>query len=206
MRLLIIDDHPVVRAGLESIFELEDDFEVVASVGTLAQLRFVDIEKQPDLIICDLSLGLERGTALLTEPRLDPFQHLPVLIYSASDSINDVYESIEAGAAGFVIKSATTETLFYGIRTILGGGTFVDPSLVGGIVEAQKASVRPDSLSERESQFLRLIAEGLTNREIGGTLHLAEKTVKNQLTSIFRRIGVRNRTEAALWVRDHLVT
>lgn len=205
VRLLIIDAHPVVRAGLESIFESESEFDVVASVGSLAQLRYVDAELKPDLIICDLVVGRGRGTDLFTRPRCDSFLHVPVLIYSASNTIHDVYEAIESGAAGFVIKSATTETLFYGIRTIMGGGNFVDPSLVGDIVEAQKASVRPDALSERESQLLQLIAEGLTNREIGGTLHLAEKTVKNQLTGIFRRIGVRNRTEAALWTRDHIV-
>ncbi len=204
VRLLIIDDHPVVRAGLESIFELEDEFEVVASVDSLAQLRYVDTDLKPDLIMCDLVLGSSRGTDLLTEPRLDSFQHVPVLIYSSSDSIDDVYESIEAGASGFVIKSATTETLFYGIRTVMSGGTFVDPSLVGSIVEAKKDSVRPNSFSERESHLLRLVAEGLTNREISATLHLAEKTVKNQLTGIFRRLGVRNRTEAAIWARNHL--
>ncbi|MEZ5340264.1 MAG: hypothetical protein R2706_02105 [Acidimicrobiales bacterium] len=90
------------------------------------------------------------------------------MIYSASDVIHDVYEAIEAGASGFVVKSASTETLFYGIRTVMSGGTFVDPALVGGIVEAQRArTARPEQISEREDELLRLMAEGLTNREIG---------------------------------------
>ena len=204
-RLILIDDHPVVRAGLAAIFELNDDFEVVGSIPGLAELASIDPEVKPDLIISDLALAHSRGIDLLTQPRTDSFTQVPVLIYSASDVIHDVYEAIEAGASGFVIKSASTDTLFYGIRTVMSGGTFVDPSLVGGIVEAQRAkSTRPESISDREDELLRLMAEGLTNREIGARLYLAEKTVKNQLTQTFRRIGVRNRTEAALWARDNL--
>ena len=205
VQVLLIDDHPVVRAGLSAIFEGEDDFSVVGAVSGLSELVALDPELKPDIIISDLMLGSERGTDLLTEPRADSFTHVPVLIYSASDAIHDVYEAIEAGASGFVIKSATPDTLFYGIRTVMNGGTFVDPSLVGGIVEAQRTkNTRPQMISEREDELLRLMAEGLTNREIGARLYLAEKTVKNQLTQTFRRISVRNRTEAALWARDNL--
>ncbi|WP_026931861.1 response regulator [Glycomyces tenuis] len=199
IRLLLVDDHPVVRRGLRGYLELEEDFDVVAEAGDGEEALAAIAEAGPDVVLLDLKMPGTDGQAVLERlggegPR--------VLVLTSATEGERVPAAIEAGAAGFVYKDIDPDALAAAIRTVHAGQTLFSPAAVRGLMASGGASAAPE-LTPRESQVLGLIARGQTNRQIARALGVSEKTVKTHVTNLLRRINVADRTQAALWAVRH---
>ena len=198
-RLLIIDDHPIVREGLKGFLELHSDLEVVAEADTLAAGQALVETSQPDLILLDVQLP--DGNALSALPafkRLAPSAKIIILTSFLEDAY--VRDAVRLGASGYVLKHSGPKALLDYIRAALRGELPLDPSAVKVL-----ASPADDSLSRltpRETEVLQRVTQGLSNKQIARALGVTEKTVKTHATSIFAKLGVRDRTQAALLARD----
>lgn len=202
-RLLIVDDHPVVRAGLVSYLELQSDLEVVAEAEDLASARRAARATEIDLVLLDLMLPDGDGLELIEELRALPSAPRVLVLTSAVDETR-VRRALRAGASGYVLKHAGPAALLDRVRAALRGEVPLDPEVVRLLAEGG-ADAEPDPLAEltpREGEVLELIAEGLANREVGARLGIAEKTVKTHATRIFEKLGVEGRTQAALRYRE----
>lgn len=207
LRLFVIDDHPVARQGLVSVLELDAGIDIVGTASSLDEVIDRICAAKPDLVLADLLIGDRRGTEVvgLLASRANGTPPPPVLIFSSVEEASTALDALEKGASGYVVKTASLETLRDAIHTVAEGGNFIDPTLAAQMIGLRvNGPARQRDLSKREQELLRLMSTGMTNRQIGGELYLSEKTVKNYLTGAFRKIGVRNRTEAALWARDNL--
>ncbi|HEU5126637.1 MAG TPA: response regulator transcription factor [Glycomyces sp.] len=199
IRLMLVDDHPVVRQGLRAYLELEDDFAIVAEAGDGEEALTAIAEDRPDVVLLDLKMPGTDGQAVLE--RLDA--DLPrVLVLTSATEAERVPAAIEAGAAGFVYKDIDPDALAAAIRTVHAGQALFSPAAMRGLMNGGTASADP-SLTPRERQVLGLIAKGQTNRQIARALGVTEKTVKTHVTNLLRRIDAADRTQAALWAVHH---
>jgi two-component system, NarL family, nitrate/nitrite response regulator NarL len=203
MKLLIVDDHPVVREGLAALLrQLAPDMTVLLAESGSQGLGLTNQHPDLDLVILDLAMPGSDGFAMLHEfGKLHP--QLPVVVVSSSEDPRDVRRALAAGALGYIPKSAPPRTLLAAVRFVLDGNVYV-PSLL-----AQNPASVPDeaaddsarkptvSLTGRQMDVLRLLREGRSNKEIGRTLGLSEKTVKVHVTALFRALNVANRIQAA---------
>ncbi len=201
IRVLLVEDHPVVRASLDDLLSGTDDIEVcgIAEDGAAAVERVAEIG--PDVVLMDISMpamdGIEatrRITAADPEARV-------VILTSFSDQ-KGILEAIDAGAIGYLLKDAAPEELFQGVRAAAAGESPLAASAARALLQARQAGDGPEELTDREREVLVLVGAGLPNKLIARRLEISEKTVKTHLTSVYRRIGVDSRTEAALWARQ----
>ena len=191
-RLLVVDDHHVVRSGLAASLGLENDLVVAGEAESGTRALELYPQWAPDVVLMDLRMrdggGIETTAALRA---LAP--EVRVIIYTTFDGEEDVYRAMQAGARGYLLKSAGREELLAAIRTVAAGGRYLPPEL------AQRLAGRiagPD-ISEREIEVLRLISAGRSNKEIGAALHIAEDTVKRHVSNILGKLGVSDRAHAA---------
>jgi DNA-binding NarL/FixJ family response regulator len=202
IRVLLADDHGLVRAGLTSLLATADDIEVVGEAADGVQALNLVASTQPDVVLMDLSMPVLDGVAATRALRRDhPDTHV-VVLSSFSDQ-DRVREAIAAGATGYVLKDCTPDVLLAAIRSAALGHAPLDPRVAMALLPGA-ATTAAEQLSDRELQVLRLAAKGLANKQIGRALGIAERTVKVHLGNIYRRIGVTDRTSAAMWARDHL--
>ncbi len=202
-RVLIVDDHPVVRAGLASYLALHDDLDVVAEAGDLAAARRAAREHALDLVLLDLILPDGDGLELIAELRgLEPSPRVVVLT-SALDETR-VRRALAAGASGYLLKDAPPAALLDRLRAALRGEIPLDPAALRALAGASepRGDDPLERLTPRELDVLEAIADGLANREIGERLGIAEKTVKTHATQVFAKLGVDGRTQAALRYRE----
>lgn len=194
IRLLIVDDHPVVRDGLRGMFTGDPDFEVLGeAAGGAAALALAE-SLRPDVILMDLRMpGIDGATAIrqLVERGIQA----RVLVLTTYDSDNDVVPAIEAGATGYLLKDATREELFRAVRAAHQGESVLAPSVAARLMD-QLRSPAQEALSEREIEVLELIAQGLTNREAAARLFISEATVKTHLVHIYTKLDVNDRAAA----------
>ena len=203
MRIMIVDDHEIVREGLKTILQDDPDFEVVAESGSGEGVAQLARRTQPDVVLLDARLpgasGAEACRQLLA---VDP--DIAVLIVSTYSDDRLVEECVKAGAKGYVIKDIQQLSLKASIRAVYGGGGAVSPVIAAKVLnrlrtQEELASAEPASpLSQTQLEILRLIAAGFSNREIAGRVHLSENTVKSHIQEIFRKLDVGNRVQAAL--------
>jgi DNA-binding NarL/FixJ family response regulator len=199
-RVMLVDDHPVVRQGLSSFLATQADLEVVAEAGTLAEARESLPLAKPDLILLDLQLPDGNGLALLDE--LGALIDRPrVLVLTSFLEGDYVREALRRGAAGYLLKHSGTRALLDGIRAALRGELPLDSGAVRLLATPPEDPLA--ALTPREREVLTMLAEGLTNRGIGERLSVSEKTVKSHLSRVFDKLAVRDRTQAALWAKDH---
>ena len=206
VKLLIVDDHPLFRDGLEALLRQALPDTVVTQAATTEEaLRIVD-EQVIDAVFIDLVMpGLCGEPAIREFARRHP--DLPVIVLSSSENPSDVRRVLNAGASGFIPKSATAQTVVSALRLVLSGNIYVPPLLVTAKARAQDhgTSDAPRSLSEltdRQIDVLRYLRDGLTNKEISAHLGIAEKTVKVHIAAIFKTLNVVNRTQAAKFLHD----
>jgi DNA-binding NarL/FixJ family response regulator len=202
IRVVIVDDHAMVREGLTSVLAADGDIEVVASAGNGADAVSLVVEHRPDVVVMDLSMPVMDGVEATRAVRVAAPQARVLVLTSFSDR-ERVRRAVDAGASGYQLKDAEPPELRAAIRAVAAGHAPLDPR-VAGVLLADVATARASELSAREEEVLRLVAQGRANKQVAAELGISERTVKAHLGSIFRQLGVADRTSAALWARDHL--
>ncbi|MBN9605273.1 MAG: response regulator transcription factor [Actinomycetales bacterium] len=196
IRVLVADDHPIVRAGLVGLLEAEADLEVVDAVGDGEAAVARALALRPDVVLMDLRMPRLDGAAATARIRADA-PEVRVVVLTTYESDDAILEAIEAGASGYLLKAAPERELLAGIRSVAGGEVALAPRVAAMLVQRMSGSAEPAvALSPRELEVLRLVADGLSNRGVGERLHLAESTVKTHLLHAFAKLGVDDRTRA----------
>lgn len=206
IRVFVVDDHEVVRRGVAALLEAEDDVEVVGEAGTVAQARPRIAATVPDVALLDMRLPDGDGIDLCRDVRSQN-PDVRCIILTAHDDDEAVYAAVVAGASGYVLKDMRSASLIDAVRAVAQGRRLLDPAISRMAVtrmSASQPSASPlDVLNTREREILELIAEGMTNRQIGETLALAEKTVKNYVSSLLAKLGIQRRTQAVAVQLEH---
>ena len=194
IRVVLVDDHPVVRAGIRALIDGHDDIAVVGEAHDMASAeRIVALEK-PDVVLMDLSLGDGPGGAEVTA-RLTSLASPPrVLVLTTYDTEADILAAIEAGATGYLLKDSSPEDLAAAVRAAAAGQTALAPSIAQRLME--RARTPAQSLSPRELEVLQLVADGLSTLAISKRLFLSQATVKSHLVHVYTKLGVDSRTSA----------
>ncbi|WP_439592252.1 response regulator [Microbacterium sp.] len=200
IRAIVVDDHAMVREGLASLLAADGDIEVVATAGDGAQGIALAERHRPDVAVMDLSMPVMDGVAA-TQGVRDASPATAVLVLTSFTDRDRVRRAIEAGATGYQLKDAEPAELRDAVRAVAAGHAPLDPRIASVLLPSPRPAHR---LSAREVEVLRLVADGRANKQIASQLGIAERTVKAHLGSIFREIGVADRTSAAMWARDHL--
>ena len=197
IRLLIVDDHPIVRDGLRGVFSGDPEFEVVGEAGdgleAIARAGALDV----DVVLMDLRMPRMGGVEAITELRRAD-ESVRVLVLTTYDTDRDVLPAIEAGATGYLLKDSPREELLRGVRAAFRGEPVLSPSVAGRLMGTLRTAGKPpvEELSQRELQVLRLVAGGATNREAARQLFISEATVKTHLLHLYEKLGVRDRAAA----------
>jgi DNA-binding NarL/FixJ family response regulator len=210
IRLLLVDDQRLMRDGLRILLELESDFEVVGEAEDGVQALESYQQFFPDVVLMDIRMPVMDGVEA-TRRLKDTDPNSKVIILTTFDDNEYVFEGLRAGALGYLLKDVSGDELADAIRKVAAGGSMIEPSVARKVVAefARLAPATPEAtedliepLSEREIEILKLVAQGLTNKEIATRLYLAEGTVKNYVTSILGKISARDRTQAAIRARE----
>lgn len=203
-QVLVVDDQTLVRQGIRSLLEV-GDIAVLAEAGDGAEALAALQKQQPDVVLLDLRMPRYDGLWLLQamqEQQID----VPVLVLTTFDDDTLVLDALRRGARGYLLKDVTVEQLAGAVHALAEGGTLIAPSITDRLVRAIRSGPAPagssvtviEPLSDRELEVLRLVAEGYSNRQIAGLVHLAEGTVKNHISAILIKLGARDRTNAVL--------
>jgi DNA-binding NarL/FixJ family response regulator len=201
--VLLVDDHQMVRAGLAALLGATDDITVVGEAADGAAAVREVAAHRPDVVLMDLSMpgvdGVEATRRILAE-----HPGVKVVVLTSFSDRDRVSEALAAGAVGYQLKDCEPADLVGAVRSAAAGHVPLDPR-VARVLLPDRAAPRPEeALSAREAQVLRLVAQGMANKQIGRALGITERTVKAHLGRVFREIGVADRTSAAMWARDHL--
>jgi DNA-binding NarL/FixJ family response regulator len=196
--IFLADDHPVVRDGLRAILETQPDFAVIGESGdgadTVAQVAAL----RPDVLLLDLEMPEADGVEVLRRLKAAG-SSTRVLVFTAYDSDERILAAIQAGAQGYLLKGAPREQVFDAIRVVHGGGSLLQPAVASKLlkrVQSGSDHAAPDSLTAREIEVLRQLAQGRANKQIAAQLGISERTVKFHVSAIFRKLDAVNRTEA----------
>ena len=199
-RILVADDHPLFRDGVVHTLSAESDFDVIAEAGNGEEAVDLAVDHLPDVALLDLAMPGGGGIAA-TMAIVAQCPSTAVLVLTVSEDPDDLLQALKAGARGYVVKGVPGVGLVHAVRAVLAGEVYVTQTLASGILHEMTRSEPSspfDQLTPREQEILSLVADGLTNREIGERLYLAEKTVKHYMTHVLRKLQVRSRVEAAL--------
>jgi DNA-binding NarL/FixJ family response regulator len=194
IRLVIADDHPVVREGLRAVLDAEADVEVVGEAADGSEVLGLVESFQPDLVLMDLQMPDLDGVAATRRIRKD-HEAVEVLILTTYDTDADITRAVAAGATGYLLKDASREELMQAIRLAAHGESVLSPRVAARVLGRMRAPAE-ESLSIREVEVLLEVADGLSNKEVGRVLHISEATVKTHLLHIFAKLGVEDRTAA----------
>ena len=205
IRLLLCDDHELVRAGLRTFLELQPDMVVVGEAANAEQALALVPRERPDIVVLDLVLPGLSGVEALRRLRAE-HPGVKVVVLSSFSGSEAVLSAIHAGATGYLLKDVGPRELADALRSVAAGGAPLHPQVAATVMRSLHSEQR-DPLTPRESEVLRLIARGLTNRLIARELALSEKTVKAHVSAVLAKLGVGDRTQAALYaVREGLAT
>jgi DNA-binding NarL/FixJ family response regulator len=202
VRVLLVDDHQLVRSGLAGLLDAADGLTVVGQASDGAEAVERALEVAPDVVLMDLSMpgvdGVE-GTRRLR----DEVPDARVVVLTSFSDATRVQEALAAGAVGYLLKDSEPRDLVAAVRSAAQGYAPLDPRVAGALLPTAPRPVS-DGLSARERQVLRLLAQGMANKQIGRALGISERTVKVHVGHVFRQLGVADRTSAALWATEHL--
>lgn len=202
IRVLVADDHAIVRVGLRQLLEACDDVEVVGSVTDGLEAVTVAIGCRPDVVLMDLSMPGVDGIEA-TRRILDVRPEIRVVMLTFHSSPDPILDALDAGAVGYLLKDAEPEEILRGVRVAARGESPLDPKAARALLTARSEGVRAAELSSREREVLTLVGAGMANKQIARRLGISEKTVKSHLTNVYRHIGVSDRTQAAMWAQSH---
>lgn len=204
IRVLLVDDHAVVRLGLRSLLVNQPGFRVVGEAGTAAEAVALARQARPDVVLMDVRLPDGSGIEACRKIKSENPECRVVMLTSYSDE-EAIVGAVMAGANGYLLKQADSERLTQAIRDAASGASSLDPRAAGALLtqfrelSAKQAEAELAGLTDRERRMLALIAEGYTNRAIGERLHLSEKTVRNHVSQLLRKLGFQRRSQAAAW-------
>ena len=202
IRVFLLDDHEIVRRGLRELLEFEDDFEVVGEAGTAAEAQSRIPPTRPNVAVLDVRLSDGDGVEVCREIR-SRHPDIQCLILTSFSDDEALFDAIMAGAAGYLLKEINGPAIVDGIRRVAAGQSLLDPSLTKRVLDRLRVGPQEDErltgLTDQERRILDLIAEGLTNRQIAEQIHLSEKTVKNYVSNLLRKLGMERRTQAAVF-------
>jgi NarL family two-component system response regulator LiaR len=212
IRILLADDHPIVREGLRALLETQSDFEVIAECVNGEEALRLNAALHPDMLLLDLEMPVLDGVETIR--RLRQTSHIPrIIVFTAFDNDERIIHAIQSGADGYLLKEAPREEIFKAIRVTMEGGSLLQPIVASKLLRhvgrpSQQANhMSVDELTERELEVLRLLAQGMPNKEIAAQLVISERTAKFHVSSIMGKLGATNRTEAvALAAQRGLIT
>ena len=210
IRVFLVDDHEIVRRGIADLLELERDIEVIGEAGNKTDALHRLPATHPDVAILDVRLPDGSGVEICREIR-DSLPMTRVLMLTSYSDDEALFDAIMAGAAGYVLKEIRGTDLVDAVRQVAAGRSLLDPVATQRVLDRLRHQEKDDhqlaDLTEQERRILMLIGDGLTNRQIGEDMHLAEKTVKNYVSSLLAKLGMARRTQAAAfaarYVREH---
>jgi len=194
IRLLIADDHPVVRSGLRDMLSSQPDFEVVAEAKNGVEAVTLASRLQPDVVLTDLAMPQMDGVTAIAQIKAQ-HQDMQILVLTSYDSDSDVLPAVEAGAIGYLLKDAPREELYAAIRAAADGKALFTSTVATRLMERMRGPTE-EALSSREIDVLKLVARGASNKEIAGKLYVTEATVKSHLIHIYGKLNVADRTAA----------
>lgn len=199
IRILVVDDHPVVREGLVAIIEAQDDMSVVGEAGDGAQAIAIYKAAKPDVVLMDLAMPGTDGVQAIEGMRaFDP--EARVVVLTAYDTDERILRAVEAGARGYLLKGAPRDDIFRAVRVVNLGGSLLEPAVAGKLLnrvgDILRGGTPEEELTPREQDVLNLMARGFRNKEIAFELHITERTVKFHANAIYRKLDVGGRTEA----------
>jgi DNA-binding NarL/FixJ family response regulator len=201
--VFLLDDHELVRTGLKTVLSTEPDLRVVGEAGTVGEAMVRIPALRPDVAILDVRLPDGQGIHVCRDIRASMVPPPACLMLTSYSDDEALFAAIMAGAAGYMLKQVTGMNLVSAVRTVAAGGSLLDPHLTASVLDRLRGGGAPSDtyrqLSPQERRVLELIADGLTNRQIGEQLFLAEKTVKNYVSSLLHKLGFQRRTEAAVY-------
>jgi len=194
IRVFLVDDHLVVRAGLRALLDTQPDVEVVGEASSGEEAAAAIQSASPDLVMMDLDMGTGmHGAEAIKRLRNDGLD-VPVLVFTTYDTDADIVRAVDAGAIGYLLKDSTPDEIFGAVRGAVAGRSVLSPTVASRLVQQMQ---RPqEALTARESELLSLLAEGMTNRELGKALFISEATVKTHLGHIYAKLGVDTRSAA----------
>ncbi|MCU1561162.1 response regulator transcription factor [Mycetocola sp.] len=202
IRVIVADDHPIVRSGIAALLSLADDIDVVAEAANGADAVALAQEHRPDIVLMDLRMpvldGPEFDGAAATARIIETVPGTRVLILTTYETDDHILGAIEAGASGYLLKAAPQEEILAGVRSVVGGQTVLAPAIAAKLVARMRSDALParPKLSARELDVLRLVAAGNSNASVAARLFISEATVKTHLLHVFEKLGVSDRTRA----------
>ena len=210
IRVIIVDDQPVVRAGAARILGPDDGFEVIAECDDGDQVVSAVAIHRPDLVLMDVRMRRMDGVTA-TQSLGSTGEAPPVLMFTTFDDDDVLWGALDSGAAGFILKDCSAEELIAAARAVAGGAAWLDPKVAPRVLRAFRTNVRPHlaegarvaELTEREHDVLRHMARGATNAEIAAALVVSEATIKTHVGAVFSKLGVRDRAAAIVFAYDH---
>lgn len=212
IEILIADDHSMIREGLKQLLELESDIKVIAQakdgIETIDKIK----EYQPDVILLDINMPNKNGLEVIEELHQKKVK-TKILVLTIHNEVEYLYKAVEIGVQGYVLKDSESDVLISAIRSINKGETYIQPNMASLLFkklnskEKEKEEKRINDLTKREIEVLKLITEGMLNKEIAHKLNISEKTVKNHVSNIFKKIDVSDRTQAAVFaIKNNIVS
>jgi DNA-binding NarL/FixJ family response regulator len=210
VKVMIADDHSMIREGLRQLLELEGDFEVIAEAcdGVECMDKLQNIK--PDVLLLDINMPNMNGLEVLQKMK-DKRMKVKVLVLTVHNEVEYLLKAVNIGVNGYLLKDSESAELKKAINAVVGGDDYIQPSLIpllnAKMIDVDKDSVKIEKLTRRELEVLKLLAVGKYNKEVAEELEISERTVKNHVSNIFKKIGVTDRTQAAVFaIRNNLIT
>jgi len=209
IKVLIADDHSMVRQGLKQILELEDDIKVIAQASNGEEAIKIAKQYKPDVILMDINMPVMNGLQAIKELKKESAD-FKIIVLTIHQDREYLVKTVQMGAEGYILKDAEASVLIDAIRTVYKGESYIQPNMTKELITEYNKMSQNDrekrvecELTSREIEVIQLIAEGLLNKEIAKKLFISEKTVKNHVSNIFRKINVSDRTQAAIYAFKH---
>lgn len=210
VQLMIADDHSMIREGLKQLLELDKEFQVIAEASDGVECLEKLSNKKPDVLLLDINMPNKNGLEVLKELNKTGKRKVKVLVLTVHNEVEYLLKAVEIGIDGYVLKDSESAELKKAIHTILDGDTYIQPDLIPMlnakmyIMDSDYSKI--ESLTKRELDVLKNLAVGMYNKEIATKLEISERTVKNHVSNIFKKIGVTDRTQAAVFsIRNNLI-